>query len=74
MMDPKLASTVQAVVAIEDVGLPGHTPINVSLRVGMTRQPMVEKKSLRPLDLPPQGEEPYELPHPLIEALRLEWD
>ena len=37
MADLRLASTVQAVTVIEDVGLPGHTPICLSLRVGMTQ-------------------------------------
>ena len=74
MADPRLASTVQAVAAIEDVGLPGHTPFCVVLQVGMTRQPMVKKKSFRPLNLASCMEKPEDLMNPLIAELRPEWD
>ena len=58
MADPRLASTVKGVMEVEDVGLPGHTPLCVILRVGMTRQPILKKKSFRPLDLTSSIEDP----------------
>ena len=74
MADPRLASTVKEVMEVEDVGLPGHTPLCVVLQVGMTRQPILKKKSFRPLDLTSSIEDPEDLMNPLLERLRPEWE
>ena len=56
------------------MGLPGHTPICVVLQVGMTRQPILKKRSFRPLDLTSSVEKREDLMSPLLERLRPEWE
>ena len=74
MMNTNMASAVQSVEALQDTGVPGHTPIKVLLDMAQPAQRVLKPRVLPAIRLGSDAEELEKLLNPHLETYSLEWN